>query len=157
RADEAEHGAADQDRQDGRGGGYLYCASDDLRHDEVVLNQAVGDVEREGGQRDRRRYGERDQADQDAPDGGPDDRDEVEDGHGDGQQDRVRHPEDGQPDEGTGAGDQRGEQVAEHESTDLGEHLVAEQDGTRAAGGRDEAVDQPPDAGEVGQQVDRQN
>lgn len=54
---------------------------------------------------------------------------------------------------GEGAGDGRDDQVSQDVVADLGEDVVAQQDGPRAAGGGDQPVDQCPDAGHIGQEV----
>ena len=89
----------------------------------------VPDVEREGGQRDGQRHGQRDQRHHGPADSRPDHRDQVEEGHEHAEQQRVGHAEREQPQVGAQVGDHRGDEVAQHEAADLGEDLVADQDG----------------------------
>jgi hypothetical protein len=77
RADDPQQHAADQDRDQADDRGHLNGAAHDPRNDEIVLGQAVADVERQGGHGHRQRHGQRDEGYHGAADGRPDDRDQV--------------------------------------------------------------------------------
>ena len=76
-SDDAHQGAADQDRDDRDHAGDPDGPAHDPGHQQVVLGQPVGDVEAERGDRDGDGDGQRDEGDHGADDGGPDDRDQV--------------------------------------------------------------------------------
>jgi hypothetical protein len=73
------------------------------------------------------------------------------------QQDRVGNAKRQHPQVRAKAGDNRGGHVAEDESADLGEDLVAEQDDPEPPGARGQPVDELLDLEHAGQEVDHQH
>jgi hypothetical protein len=91
----------------------------------------------------------RDHRDHRAADRGPDDRDQVQQGDEQGQQDRVRNPERHRPQVRAETGDHRRGHVAEDERADLGEDLVAEQDDPGPPGARGQPAAVPSSTSSV--------
>ncbi len=108
----------------GKDGRHIYGVAHYAGHQEIVLDKTVGNIECGGRRRYRQRNGQGHQAHYHAGDRRTNHRYQVKKGDQQAEQYRVRDAENGGPEEGTQAGHQRCEQVAEQVTPHAGQHLV---------------------------------